>query len=242
MKSGPYFKRDYANPEGKKRSPRQIVPWLMELLQPQSVVDVGCGPGYWLAVFRELGVVEVLGFDGDWVDQTRLEIPAGSFHPVNLRQPLPCDRKFDLALSLEVAEHLPEQNAAGLVETLTGLSQSVLFSAAIPGQGGQGHVNEQWPEYWMGLFGQRGFQCLDCIRPRFWSNPEVEYWYAQNTLLFCAPAVLQGRPVLGQLARQGGPVALVHPRLYLRKLEQFKNRSFPGIIPHGLRKLFGRRQ
>ena len=102
----------------------------------------------------------------------------------DLAQPLQIDRRFDLALSLEVAEHLPPECGSEFVQTLTDLSSVILFSAAIPFQGGTDHLNEQWPEYWADRFDARGYVPIDCIRRRIWRNEDVEWWYAQNLMFF----------------------------------------------------------
>src|SRR5437879_5333008 len=133
---------------GSLQSAAVVVPRLMNLVRPQSVVDVGCGRGAWLTAFQKLGVSKILGIDGPHVDKTRLLIPSECFRSVDLSQPFELPGRHDLVLCLEVAEHLPGSMANSLVKTLTKASSVIVFSAAIPGQGGTGHVNEQWPEYW----------------------------------------------------------------------------------------------
>jgi len=133
--------------DGSTRSARAVVPLLMSLVRPKSVVDVGCGWGKWLTVFREAGVKDVLGIDGPYVDPARTDLAANEFIPHDLTQPLTVKRRFDLAVSLEVAEHLPPEAADGFVSLLASLAPVVAFSAAIPGQGGTGHRNERWPDY-----------------------------------------------------------------------------------------------
>ena len=154
------------------RSARIMVPMLLDLVGPRSVVDVGCGTGAWLSVFREKGIRDVLGIDGDYVDRDRLLIPRDSFLAADLIQPLRLDRRFDLVLSLEVAEHLPDSAAVSFIKSLTRLAPVVLFAAAVPGQGGWNHLNEQWPEYWARLFDEFEFQPVDCIRDQVWDNDE----------------------------------------------------------------------
>src|ERR671925_1539421 len=129
--------------EGSLRSARRVLPHLVQLVSPRSVVDVGCGVGTWLKAAMELGVEDILGLDGDYVDRAMLQIPSAQFTPVDLTRPFRLPRTFDAALSLEVAEHLPESSAVDFVESLASLSNVILFSAAIPGQMGEHHVNEQ---------------------------------------------------------------------------------------------------
>ena len=135
-----------------RASAAAIVPLVIALLQPESVCDVGCARGGWLAVFKEHGVGRVLGIDGDYVERDQLKIDESEFRAADLEQGLPDVGRFDLAVSLEVAEHLAAESAGRFVDGLATLAPAVLFSAAIPGQGGRGHVNEQWPEYWRDLF------------------------------------------------------------------------------------------
>src|SRR5439155_5342753 len=98
-----YSKSFFATQQtGSKRSAEVVVPLVMDLLQPKSVADIGCGVGTWLAVFQAYGVEEILGVDGAYVDPKALHIPASSFRPHDLTQPRRLNRSFDLAMSLEV--------------------------------------------------------------------------------------------------------------------------------------------
>jgi SAM-dependent methyltransferase len=181
----------------------------------RSVVDVGCGRGAWLSVFRERGVRRATGIDGDYVERDRLLFPREDFVAHDLSAPFVGDERYDLVVSLEVGEHLPERSARPFVRTLASLGSVVLFSAAIPGQGGLHHVNEQWPDYWAALFAEVGFAPIDCIRPRVWDDPSVEVWYAQNTLLFATDEAIRATPALEALAAEPSrPLAVVHPRLF----------------------------
>ena len=207
--------------DGARRSARVVVPLVLGLVPARSVIDVGCGQGTWLSVFAEHGVEDVCGVDGDYVDRARLEIPADRFRGRDLSRPLDVERTFDLAVSLEVAEHLPEVASRGFVESLTRLAPVVLFSAAAPYQGGQDHVNEQWPAYWAERFASHGYLPVDCLRRRLWANPDVEWWYAQNTFLFVERGRLEADPGLVREYETAGPIALplVHPRRFVEWVE-----------------------
>ncbi len=202
---------------GSRQSAAVIVPIVLDWVQPQWVVDVGCGDGTWLSMFREHGVVDVLGIDGDYVDPENLQIPGHQFMSWNLAQPVPLEQTFDLAISLEVAEHLPEENAASFVDSLVHLSDVVLFSAAIPHQGGTHHINEQWPDYWIQRFEERGYITIDGLRTRIWNHPQVEPWYAQNSFIFVRGDRLSHYPKLQELETQSpwSKQILVHPKIYL---------------------------
>jgi SAM-dependent methyltransferase len=185
------------------------------------VVDVGCGTGAWLEVLREAGVTDVIGIDGSHVTPELLRIPRALFHAHDLATPLSLSRRFDLAMSLEVAEHLPPGAAERFVGDLAALAPVVLFSAAVPGQGGTRHINERWPEYWESLFRACGYVVVDCLRPRIWDQKEVEFFYAQNALLFVDEHQLDRYSVLKaqEERRRGEPLSRIHPRAWLRALD-----------------------
>ena len=231
----PYSRQFYEQQqEGSFRSAMRVLPHVFELVSPRSVVDVGCGVGTWLAAARDLGVSDVFGVDGDYVDRSMLRIPAERFRSCDLTKPLRLDRTFDLALSLEVGEHLPESSAEGFVGSLTSLAPVVLFSAAIPKQSGTNHINEQWQGWWVDRFHQAGFVALDCIRRRIWEDLAVEWWYAQNCLLMVREGFLQASPRLREeWARSSGLYSIVHPRAYLDRLAIGERMS-----PRGLREWF----
>jgi SAM-dependent methyltransferase len=212
-----------ARRERARSSATAVVPWLRELVAPSSVVDVGCGTGSWLASFQEEGVRDVLGVDGSHVAQAGLEIPVELFRAHDLTQPLELDRRFDLTLCVEVGEHLPATAADTLVESLTRAAPCVVFSAAIPHQGGHDHMNEQWPDYWKQKFEARQFQVVDCFRARFWDDDRVRYFYAQNLFLYVARDRLDAYPeIRRQLDNNSAmPLRVVHPKLYGAAVERF---------------------
>lgn len=217
---------------GSRRSAAVIAPIVLELTGANSIVDVGCGDGSWLATFREIGIEDILGLDGDYIDHHQLQIPWDQFRPVDLSRPFTVERNFDLAVSLEVAEHIPEKSAKDFVLSLTRLAPVVLFSAAVPFQGGTGHLNEQWPEYWAALFGRSGFVPIDCIREHIWNDDDVEFWYAQNCLIFADRNVLRPDSALGGAFERTNPNRLVkiHPLGYMRAtlpLRQGVNAAWP---------------
>jgi SAM-dependent methyltransferase len=194
---------------------------VVELIQPRSVIDVGCGAGYWLSVFMQNGIDDIVGVDGSWVEAEVLKVPADRLVRWDLGQPLRLARQFDLVVCLEVGEHLPAEAADGLVDSLTSLGPVVLFSAAIPQQGGVGHINEQWPEYWRARFEKHGFDVLDCIRRRVWDDERVEAYYAQNIFLYVRRdrLALLGRERLAFIGHEPLPLTVVHPRVYRKSLE-----------------------
>jgi SAM-dependent methyltransferase len=164
-------------------TPRQVAPLICNMLSPKSVLDVGCGLGTWLTAFSELGIQDYVGVDGDHVDKSRLTIDQSHFKVQNLTRSWNLGRKYDLVICLEVAEHLPDSASDLLVEALTQHGDVIIFSAAIPGQGGQNHINEQWTSYWQNKFSKLGFYFHDALRPLIWKNKSIEWWYKQNMFL-----------------------------------------------------------
>lgn len=207
--------------EAARDSAEVIVPRILDLVGVSSVVDVGCGTGAWLAAFRARGVDDVVGLDGPHVRTDTLEIPADRFRVRDLEGRLGLDRQFDLVICLEVAEHLDESRAGSLVDELTGLGDVVLFSAAIPHQGGTDHRNEQWPAYWMKRFARYGFHPVDCLRFHLLEDDRVAWWYAQNTVLYASDAGLKRHPALARARHRSPspPPALVHPACFLDMVE-----------------------
>jgi SAM-dependent methyltransferase len=190
-----------------------VAPLLCEMFEPSSVVDVGCGTGAWLAEFLAHGVDEIHGIDGPWVDPAQLSIDPACFEAADLSAPPKLGRRFDLVTSLEVAEHLPEQAAGPFVEYLTSLGDIVAFSAAIPFQGGNNHLNEQWPGYWSDLFAERGYLAFDVVRPRIWLNANVEFWYRQNLIVY----MTEERAGQGPYDPTGAVLPFVHPDLFVQQ-------------------------
>lgn len=173
-----------------------IVPLVVEIVKPETAVDVGCGTGVWANTLELHGITSI-GIDGDYVPREELKIEPSQFQAVNIALPFDLARTFDLALCLEVAEHLEESRADTFVMNLVALSPAVLFSAASPKQGGTHHVNEQWLDYWIRRFELHGYTCWDCIRPQIRYRPEVAWIYRQNTVLFLAP----NHPALNSVER-----------------------------------------
>jgi SAM-dependent methyltransferase len=199
------------------RSAKEVVPLILELIPCKSVIDVGCGDGSWLKVFKEYGIEEIIGIDGNYINEDILVIPKEYFIPCDLKSPIEIKKKFDLVVSLEVAEHLPPDCAETFVDSLTSLAPVVLFSAAIPYQGGENHINLQWPTYWINLFKAKKYVVIDCIRKKIWNNSKVAFWYSQNTFLFVEQSYLDSshslKNELEDINRPLSPV--IHPGAFI---------------------------
>ena len=172
------------NQYGSYMSAIEVFKYLLPVYNPQSIVDFGCGTGTWLAAAKQINRnISVLGLDGDYVDRNMLMIEKDEFLPSDLTQEIDLQRKFDIGMSLEVAEHLDEKYADTFIDTLCRHSDIVLFSAAHVGQGGDGHVNEQPLYYWIKKFEKRGYIWHD-IRNIFKDSYDIEQWYKDNIAIF----------------------------------------------------------
>lgn len=212
--------------EGSTRSAEIVVPEVIRLISPSSVIDIGCGIGTWLAAFHRHGIADVLGLDGSYVEANQLQIELSKFQSHDLTQPVQFSRRYSLVVSLEVAEHLPGDAANTFIDTLVSAAPTVVFSAAVPMQGGKHHLNEQPQSYWARLFAERGFAVLDCLRPRFWRDPEVEWWYRQNTFVYSKDSKLLSNVEMAPHRREPTDPMLdiVHPDCYLSNTREMRFR------------------
>ena len=203
-----------------------VLPILFDVTNIGSVVDVGCGMGTWLEAARRLGAEEVLGFDGPWLEEENRLLDDESFVEQNLEEKIVAASKFDLAISLEVAEHLSAERADGFVDDLCSMSDLVLFSAATPGQGGMHHINEQWQSYWAHRFQGHGYRAYDFVRGRIWSRDEIPVWYKQNIVVYCRAgseaeaAIRSVADAVVDLRR----LDIVHPELFALALKPRRNK------------------
>jgi hypothetical protein len=202
---------------GSFEAAKVIMPLVLDITPFKSIVDIGCGVGTWLCAANSLGIVDFDGYDGDYVDRGRLYIDVARFHAVDLAEGFSLDRRYDVALSLEVAEHLPSFKADEFIEKLTDAAPIVIFSAAIPGQGGTNHINERWQDEWRKSFAKRDYYAIDYLRPLIRGNSSVPWWYQQNIMIYCHPsASLAGNAAQAVPARVS--LNLVHPDLYDQKV------------------------
>lgn len=222
MKQSLYEKAFCTNDhDGSARSAEIILGRLFKYFTPESVVDVGCARGAWLRTSLSLGVRRVLGLDGEYVDRKELVIPPEHFVPVDLSEPIRVAERFDLCICMEVAEHLPFRESERFIRDLTRLSDVVLFSAATPYQGGYGHINEQWPEFWALLFRKFGYSAHDPFRKHLWQHKEVLFWYVQNVLVFTR----DGSPAATRIpdrVEQGAFLSLTHPVNFLHNITEYR--------------------
>jgi SAM-dependent methyltransferase len=198
------------------RSARAAVPIVLKLLPVNSILDVGCGAGAWLSEYRKAGVADVVGLDGDYVGPETLLVPRDVLRALDVSRPFDLGRRFDLVQCLEVAEHLPTAASETLIANLARHGDRVLFSAAVPGQGGQNHLNEQSLEFWRAVFGTQGFLPFDGFRAAFTGSKEVEPWYRYNMLLYVRKEVIGSLPpaIRAMEVPPGEHIADITPLLY----------------------------
>lgn len=221
---------------GKDAYKKLLVP-LIDMIRPASVVDFGAGAGTWLAAAKELGVGTVLGIDGPWASTTHRLVEPAEFMTLDMEGDLPEVGRFDLAISLEVLEHISDEAGARAVKWLCARSDVILFSAAIPMQGGTHHVNELWQSVWARRFATEGYVACDIIRPLVWHERSIPWWYRQNTVIYARPSVASGH---GWRSCEPEALDLVHPEHYLKKVDvmnRLRARSIGGRLKHLRRSL-----
>lgn len=218
---------------GALSSAKKVIPMINKVVKPKSVIDVGCGVGNWLKVWKEdIGVEKIQGIEGPYLSPSLLQVSQEYVLFQDLKETFKIKDRYDLAMSLEVAEHLPESSADHFVKSLTELSDVILFSAAIVGQEGTFHLNEQAPEYWAAKFNKLGFVTVDYLRDRIWNDDEIEWWYQQNLLFFIKESVLKNYPAfLESAGTTRKDLFRIHPWIYFYKDEHIKKtKSWIGFI------------
>ena len=211
---------------GSRASAGIVARLLLREMPIGSLLDVGSGHGAWVAEWMCSGVTDVLAIDGDYVNSGQLTIPQDKFRAHDLSTPLHLDRRFDLVQSLEVAEHIAAEHADLFVDNLVRHGDVVLFSAAVPHQGGEHHVNEQPPQYWRERFKARGYDAFDWLRPRIADRREIKAWYRYNSIIYAnaegekrlSDSILAARVPDGEVLKLGGDFAWALRRAAVRMI------------------------
>lgn len=198
---------------------------VLDLLHPVyadgAVLDLGCGVGTWAAAASEHGARSVQAIDGPWVDSALLEVTQDRFRACDLERELPdAEGPFRLTIWAENAEHLSAERGTQVLDWVCNTSDAVLFSAAIPGQGGTGHRNERWQSAWAADFERHGFRVADVVRPAIWSDARVPYWYKQNMLLYYRPDRVSAAEQLDAATAEPAYLDLVHPAKWTITVEK----------------------
>jgi SAM-dependent methyltransferase len=170
----------------KDDSAKIVTDFLFQLFKPKSVVDIGCGTGLLLKHFRNKGC-EILGYEGKWINTELIEenisnnmVKIIDFENLEKNNIV----KHDLCLCLEVAEHVSSKQAENFVKFISQHSNLLIFSAAIPNQGGVNHINEQWSDYWDSKFLKLGYVKYDILRPILWSQENITWPHKQNMVVY----------------------------------------------------------
>lgn len=182
--------------EEREYSNARVAAEIDTLFAPKAVADIGCGVGLLLQKLSTHGAV-VTGVEGEWLRSEDTLCPEAEFIRTNLEHPFDLNRRFDVVSSIEVAEHLEPERADGFVADLCKHSDVVVFAAAIPGQGGKGHKNEQWQSYWAKKFEAAGYLCFDPIRPKLARDAKVLAWHRQNILVYAKDGSDAARALAG---------------------------------------------
>jgi cyclopropane fatty-acyl-phospholipid synthase-like methyltransferase len=165
---------------------------LIAEFRPKTLVEFGCGAGALLAEFKT-GGVDVLGLEYSDAGLRLCKERQLNVRKFDLTRDSIADR-FEIAASIEVAEHLPAAFADRLVQVVSGAAPLVVFTAATPGQGGNEHVNEQPHEYWIEKFRNRDMEFDEAVSERIradWKTKDVIWWFHQNLMIFRSRSVAQ---------------------------------------------------
>lgn len=181
-----YDKTFYDEPNTRKKlSANHVADIIVDNLEFESVFDIGCGIGMFICEIRRRGK-EVLGCD--YSEAAIANACEGiSVFQADVTETISVGRKFDLVLCFEVAEHIAEKFSDQLVDNCVRHSDSILFTAAPPGQGGVGHINEQPYSYWQNKFAARGFVYNEEVSVKLKNTmreQNVVSWIADNIMYF----------------------------------------------------------
>lgn len=197
-----------------------ILEYLQTFLSIHSIIDFGCGMGTWgrAALDLDMKINDFLGIDQHKYDESYMAIAQKNYMTYDLRKSFNINRKYDLAISVEVAEHIPSIYSDIFVKNICLHSDVILFSAALPFQGGSGHINEQTCSYWINKFKQNDYIAIDCVRPKFWDNENIEVWYKNNCLLFVKDHLY--KKIYSDIPEVKYPADIIHPLMLKRILEK----------------------
>lgn len=204
------------------QSASEVLNLLFSYYKPKSMVDLGCGLGHWLKTASDLGVNTIFGYDGHLLDTEKLKIPSECFLRHDFETTLNSSNRYDLAISIEVGEHLPKSCSEQFIQSLCSLSDVVLFSAAVPNQGGVNHYNEAPPIFWANIFKENGYLCYDILRQKLWNNEKVNCIHAQNIFVYIKEGC-GAEQIFKDFTPTQEPLLLYHPSLYEQRMNQLND-------------------
>jgi SAM-dependent methyltransferase len=173
--------------DARRDAPRFVAALLAVFEEAQSFADVGAGSGVFAAELIRRGK-QAIAFERSTAGRVFARLQGVEARRFDLSADQPRIGEWEVAYCLEVAEHLPAPFGPALVATLVAAAPVVVFSAAAPGQGGLGHINEQPPEYWIAAFeaGGGGYdsEATFKLRARLAEYGVAAPWYRDNPLVF----------------------------------------------------------
>jgi len=212
MYSKLYYKK---HQDGSYASAYKILKYLTTFITIESIIDFGCGVGTWCSAAQNLSINNIMGVDQNLYDSSYMLIPNKNYLQRDLQKSVSLDMKMDLVISVEVGEHIESRYSHVFINTLCQHGDIILFSAALPYQGGTGHINEKPCSYWRDIFSDLDYIAIDCIRGVFWEDDDVEVWYKNNTILYVRDGLQFD--ILNKIS-SSYPIDIIHPDMLQRIL------------------------
>lgn len=204
---------------------KKIFKYLLENgIKIDSAIDIGGGTGAWLKALQDLNNARILTVDNSKYDRKGIIEESEFFEcditTMDINKIINTYGRFNIAITIETAEHIDEKYADKFVDNLCCVSDVIMFSAAIKFQGGNGHVNEQRQSYWAEMFKKRNYYPIDCIRSHFWYDVDIHYHYKENCILYVKDYLVEEYKKI--FADSLMPMDVVHPEMFEKKMGMFQ--------------------
>jgi SAM-dependent methyltransferase len=229
----PHYHDDKREPA--RRAAERILPIVLSLVDVESMVDVGCGPGSWLVAAQRLGIPRLTGVEGAWArawfDDEAEGLRAYELVFANLEDELRLPTSYDLAICIEVVEHLSPARGESFIADLCRCAPHVLLGAAIPGQQGPNHLNTRWLSYWATSFAAHRFRPIDVVREQVWNDDALLLPVRQNPVLFVRDDCYERAAARARALPSPsiGALDLVHPDLYTEYMHALRVAKTLGV-------------
>lgn len=197
-----------------RKSARHVVPFVMSVIRPISIADIGCGSGQWTKEFISNGVKRAYAFDAFASPCWGVADNSVDFQKIDLEDCVADFPDVELVCWLEVAEHLSKSSCNRILSYIVERTDAILFSCAVPGQGGTGHISERRLSDWVSDFKEFGFCCQDILRPRFWNDENISWWYRQNAVIFAKENSVASNAIRSFRLPTFRGMDLIHPDLF----------------------------